>query len=138
MAKMTKNSVSMNGGLLMKILIGLLFICIGVQGCAGSESNALYKALNNEAFNVILGIVLIASGLLLIVPIFISGIGNNFIRIAMIIVTVVWVLVIIFSDFVYGFKGVKGIEWFHWLENFIYHVLILSAVLNVTSPSLKK
>ena len=42
------------------------------------------------------------------------------------------------DDFVYGLKGNNGEEWFLWLENLVYHLLILSCVYKVAAPAVKK
>ncbi|MBR1918680.1 MAG: hypothetical protein IJ831_03575 [Spirochaetales bacterium] len=134
MAKSSK----MNAGVIMAVAIGLLFVCIGVEGICGSGSNGLYKAIDVEALNIILGILLVISGAALIIPCFSAGLPDKFVRIAMIFVTVVWVLVIVFSDFVYGLRGVSGVEWFSWLEHLIFHLLTLLGILTVTAPALSK
>lgn len=122
-------SVAFDSNLLVKILIGLLFISIGIQGCLGDTDNGLYRAINNETINIVLGVVLILSGALMIVPSFFKGISSTYVKISMSIICVVWVLVIVFSDFVYGLKGVNGKEWFYWLETLIYHLMILLPIL---------
>ncbi len=115
----------------LKVLIGLLFICIGVEGVASGRGNDLYSAIGDDTINIILGIVLIVCGLLIIVPLFVSGIKSVFSKWSTIIVAVVWVLVIIFTDFVNGFGSFRGIDFFIWLETFIYHLLILFCILYV-------
>ncbi len=130
--------VKFSPDILLKILIGLLFICIGIQGTIGESNNQLFKALNNEVIEIILGVILIISGLLMIVPIFMKGINATYTKISMIIVLAVWVLTIFVSDFYYGFNHTNGTEWFSWIENFIYHLLILSCVYKVSAGALKK
>lgn len=134
MAKVTVKTV---GDVGLKILIGLLFICIGIEGIASGRGNALYQAIDNDVVNIILGIVLIVCGLLIIVPLFVKGINGVFTKYSMIVVSVVWILVIIFSDFVYGFGNFHGTEVFVWLENFIYHLLILFSILKASKGALK-
>ncbi len=124
---------------ILGILIGLLFICIGVEGIGNMGDNALYRAIDNEIWNIIMGIVILVAGLLLLAQTL--GLGRlpkTFSLVAELVVVVIWVLVIIFADFVYGVKHTNGSEWVVWLENFIYHVLILSCVAIVCFPSLKK
>lgn len=120
------------------ILIGLLFICIGIEGIADMGSNALYRAIDNEVWNIILGVVILAAGLLLLIQTLGFGkLPGNFSTAAEIVILVIWVLVIVFADFVYGFKHTSGSDWIVWLENFIYHILILSCVGTVCFPALK-
>lgn len=129
MAKATK-SVKASVDLILKILIGLLFFCIGIQGLMGENTNDLFRYLyrQSEVFSIILGVVLLLCGILLVVPLFVKGISSKFVTISIYVILVAWILIILLTDFVYGFKGVSGAGWFNWIENFIYHVLILSCI----------
>ena len=122
-----KESVKFTGDLILRILVGLLFICIGVQGFMGETANELFRSLDNEVLEILLGIILVLCGLLLIVPLFLKGINKVYVKWSMIAVLAVWVIMIIINDFVYGLKGVNGVEWFEWLENLIYHLLVMMA-----------
>ena len=131
--------VGKGANFVLGILIGLLFICIGVEGIADIGSNALYRAIDNEVWNIIMGIIILAAGLLLLVQTL--GLGKlpkTFSLVAELVIVVIWLLVIIFADFVYGIKHTNGSEWIVWLENLIYHVLILSCVGSVCFPALQK
>ena len=132
-----KESVKFTGDLILRILVGLLFICIGIQGFMGETSNELFRSLDNEVLEIILGIIPVLCGLLLIVPLFLKGINKVYVKWSMIAVLVVWVIMIIINDFVYGLNGVNGVEWFEWLENLIYHLLILACVYKVSGSALK-
>ena len=138
MAKNTKSLVKdakLSGDLLLRILVGLLFICIGVQGLLGNTSNGLFRALDNEVLEIILGILLLICGVLLIIPSFLKGINSVYVKWSMIAILIVWVLAIIMTDFVYGLKGVNGEEWFTWLEDFVTHLLVLACVYKVSSSA---
>lgn len=134
-----KASVKAAGDFLLKLLVGLLFICIGIQGIAGERSNDLYREIGNNTVNIILGIVLLLCGLFIIIPLFTAGaIKASLTKWSMIVTAVVWILIIVISDFVYGFRGISGIEIFYWLETFIYHLLILTCILNASKSAFKK
>ena len=135
---LAKNNIQFGGDLVLRILVGLLFICIGIQGVAGESNNDLFRAVDNEVLEIILGIVMILSGVLLIVPSFLRGINKAYVKWSMIIVLVVWIIMIILTDFYYGFRGINGMEWFTWIENFIYHLLILASIYKVSGGALKK
>ena len=92
----------------------------------------------DDVFDIIIGAVLLIAGLLLIVPLFISGIKSSFTKIATLVVLVAWIVYIILADFMYGLRGVDGTEWFEWLEVLIYHLLILASVYKVALPAVKK
>ena len=134
---MAKATIKTVGDVGLKLLIGLLFICIGIEGVANGSGNDLYRAIGNDTVNIILGIVLIVCGLLIIVPLFITGIKPVFTKYSMIVVSIVWILVIVFSDFVYGFSNFSGTEIFEWLEDLIYHLLILFSILKASKGALK-
>lgn len=134
---MAKATIKTVGDVGLKLLIGLLFVCIGIEGVANGSGNDLYRAIGDDTINIILGIVLIVCGLLIIVPLFVTGIKPVFTKYSMIIVSVVWILVIIFSDFVHGFGNFSGTGIFEWLEDFIYHLLILFSILKASKGALK-
>ena len=134
---MAKATIKTVGDVGLKLLIGLLFVCIGIEGVANGSGNDLYRAIGDDTINIILGIVLIVCGLLIIVPLFVTGIKPVFTKYSMIIVSVVWILVIIFSDFVYGFGNFSGTVIFEWLEDFIYHLLVLFSILKASKGALK-
>ena len=126
-----------NGDFILKILVGILFVVIGIQGIAGFGGNAIYDELD-EAFEIIVGVVLLVSGLLLIVPSFIGGIKASFVKISTLVVLVAWIIFIILEDFVYGMSGLNGDEWFLWLEDLVYHLLILYCIYRVATPAVRK
>lgn len=125
------------GDMILRILVGLLFVIIGIEGMADFGGNALYRELD-DVFDIIVGAVLLVAGLLLIVPLFISGIKASFTKTATLVVLVAWVIYIVLADFMYGLRGDDGTEWFEWLEVLIYHLLILASVYKVAQPAVKK
>lgn len=127
----------LSGDFILKILVGILFVVIGIEGIAGFGGNALYDELD-EVFEIIVGVILLVAGLLLIVPSFIGGIKGSFVKISTLIVLVAWIIYIILDDFVYGLSGVNGEEWFTWIENLVYHLLILSCIYKVATPAVRK
>ena len=135
MAKI-KGAAKVAGDFVMKLLVGLLFVCIGIEGIANgtTDANALYRAIDNDVVNTILGIVLIVCGLLIVVPLFVKGIKPVFTKFSTIIVFVVWVLVIVFADFMTIGKY-SGMGYFEWTENFIYHLLILNAIYSIAKKN---
>ena len=120
----------------MKLLVGLLFVCIGIEGIANgtTDANALYRAIDNDVVNTILGIVLIVCGLLIAVPLFVKGIKPVFTKFSTLIVFIVWILVIVFADFMTIGKY-SGMEYFEWTEGFIYHLLILNAIYSIAKKN---
>ncbi|MBO8442981.1 MAG: hypothetical protein IAC42_04405 [Spirochaetes bacterium] len=124
-----------NGDLLLRVLVGLLFICIGIEGLMGDTSNGLFRALDNEVLEIILGVLLLLCGVLLIVPSFLKGINKTYVKISMIAILVVWVLTIVITDFVNGLGGVNGDEWIYWIEQLVTHLLILASVWKVSSSA---
>ena len=98
-------------------------------------ASSLFRALDNEVLEIILGILLLICGVLLIIPSFLKGINSVYVKWSMIAILIVWVLAIIMTDFVYGLKGVNGEEWFTWLEDFVTHLLVLACVYKVSSSA---
>ncbi len=133
---MAKTS-TVNGDFLLKFLVGILFVIIGIEGIADFGSNVLYRQLD-ETVKIIIGMVLLIAGLLLVVPLFIKGISQSFVKASTLIVLVAWLAFIILADFVYGLRGVDGKAWFLWIETFVYHLLILYCIYRVASSAIKQ
>ena len=126
-----------NGDFILKLLVGILFVVIGIEGIANFGGNDLYQKLD-EALRIIVGVVLLVAGLLMIVPSFIGGIKKSFVKVSTLIALVAWLIYIVLADFVYGLRGVDGKECFLWIENLVYHLLILYCVYRVASPAVKQ
>lgn len=124
-----------DGNLILRILVGLLFICIGIEGLLGDTSNGLFDVLDNEVLQIVFGVLLLLCGILLIVPSFLKGINTTYVKWSMVAVLVVWILTIIVTDFVEGLKGVNGDEWIYWLEELVTHLLVLACVWKVSSEA---
>ena len=139
MAKSGKTTLvkdtKLNGDLILRILVGLLFICIGIEGLLGDTSNGLFDVLDNEVLQIVFGVLLLLCGILLIVPSFLKGINTTYVKWSMVAVLVVWILTIIVTDFVEGLKGVNGDEWIYWLEELVTHLLVLACVWKVSSEA---
>ncbi len=130
-------NTKVSGDLILKILVGILFVIIGIEGIGDFGGNDLYDDLD-QAMSIIVGVILLVAGLLLIVPSFVGGIKASFVKISTLIVLVAWIVYIVLADFVYGLSGVNGNEWFIWLENLVYHLLILYCIYRVALPAVKK
>ena len=126
-----------NGDFVLKLLVGILFVVIGIEGIANFGGNDLYQKLD-EALRIVVGVVLLVAGLLMIVPSFIGGIKKSFVKVSTLIVLIAWIIYIVLADFVYGLNGVNGKEWFLWLENMATHLLILYCIYRVASPAVKQ
>ena len=138
MAKTSKTLVKdtkLSGDIVLRVLVGLLFICIGIQGLMGDTSNGLFDVLDNEVLEILLGILLLLCGVLLIVPSFLKGINAKYVNWSMVAILVVWVLTIVMTDFVDGLKGVNGDEWIGWIEDLVTHLLVLACVFRVSKDA---
>lgn len=127
-----------NGDFILKILVGILFVVIGIEGIGDFGGNVLFDELDSDVLEIVVGVVLLVAGLLLIVPSFVAGIKASFVKISTLVVLVAWVIYIVLADFVYGLGGVNGDEWFLWIENLVYHLLILYCVYRVATPAVRK
>ena len=127
-----------NGDFILKILVGILFVVIGIEGIGDFGGNVLFDELDSDVLEIVVGVVLLVAGLLLIVPSFVAGIKASFVKISTLVVLVAWVIYIVLADFVYGLGGVDGDEWFLWIENLVYHLLILYCVYRVATPAVRK
>lgn len=129
-----------NSGFILRIIIGLLFICLGIQGYVGGGKGAmgvgdLYNAFDSEVMIYILATIVLLSGVILLVPMFIRGISEKIVRAGMIVVLIIWVAVIIFADFI---NMPNNPDWLEWIQMFLYHLIVLFGILQVCGKALLK
>ncbi len=128
-----------NAEFFLRIIIGLLFICLGIQGYVGGGRDAmgvgdLYNAFDSDAIIYILATIVLLSGVILLVPMFIRGISEKIVKAGMIVVLIIWVAVIVFADFI---NMPKNPDWLEWLQMFLYHLIVLFGILQVCGKALK-
>lgn len=128
-----------NSGFILRIIIGLLFICLGIQGYVGGGDamgvGDLYNALDSDALVYILATIVLLSGVILLVPMFIRGISEKIVRVGMIAVLIIWIAVIVFADFIGTNFG--RVDWLVWIQMFLYHLVVLFGILQVCGKALK-
>ena len=121
------------GKLFLQIALGALLIVGGVWGLTGGGDfacNALNVVFSGQLLTIlkiVFGIIELLTGVLLIIELFTKDVFGKLDNILMIIIGIVWIVAIVFDDFIGGvFK--RGFSW-SWLYNFASHLIVLGTMM---------
>lgn len=126
---MAKNSSFSVGRLLLQIAIGALLIIGGIMALTGSGdfgANAIRDVLNGSAEKIcviVFGVLELVAGLFIILDIFLGNILGKYLGIFILIIAIVWIIGIVFADFLGG-NFLRG-GFLPWLWNVASHLLVL-------------
>ncbi len=120
-----------------KILVGLMLVFMGIAGLVntrGTEfTRPLFRFLDEDAFIIIVSILVALSGIGLLADQFIPGMPKMVGRISGIVAVVFWVLIIIFRDI----TQLDDIEFIEFVQNISVDLIILIEVVQSTVLSKK-
>lgn len=94
----------------------------------------LYDLFDSDALVYLLATIVLLSGVILLVPMFIRGISEKIVKVGMIVVLVIWVAVIVIADFI---NMPNNPDWLEWFQMLLYHLIVLFGILQVTGKALK-
>lgn len=129
---MAKNSSFSVGRLLLQIAIGALLVIGGIMALTGSGdfgAKAIREVFNGTAEKiciVVFGILELIAGLFIILDIFLGNILGKYLGIIILIIAIVWIIAIIFADFLGGHFLSGG--FLPWLWDFASHLLVLGGL----------
>ena len=133
MANDNSSGKRMNTSFLLNIVVGLLFISLGIQGLIGRGDpdtiGNVYRLFDSESLVTVVAIVILISGFLQLIPLVFRGVSSAFVKIGRIVILVVWIAVIVLADIFPGFSGFDGVDWVMWIQQLMYHLIVLAAVL---------
>ncbi|MGM0432100.1 MAG: hypothetical protein ACQEQU_05245, partial [Spirochaetota bacterium] len=107
----------------LQILIGLLFVTMGIIGFSTSRSLggdfagefAGIFGGDRELLRNIVSVILLVCGLVLVVSIWIKGLSAKIVSVAKIATLVIWLILIVVLDILsVNFGRMDGTEWFVW------------------------
>lgn len=131
-----KSSISL-GKILLQIALGALLIVGGIWAMIGgsgdfgiSAINYIFKGNAAKIVKIIYGVIELIAGFFLILELFIGDKVGKFDNILNLILIIIWIIAIVFADFIYGgiFHGGKFLPWLFELAN---HVILLGALLHL-------
>ena len=126
---MAKKSFSVEK-LIIQLSLGLLLAVGGIWGLQGGGDfgiNSLKSVFSGSAENIaviVFSIIELLAGIYLVLELFIGSLGK-FKSILMLIILIVWIVAIVFSDFIDGnFHNFMKCLW-----NFAGHLVVLGSIL---------
>ena len=122
----------------VQMLIGLLFIAMGLIGFSTShglggdfagELAGIFRSGSEELIRNGVSTILLVCGLILLSSLWVNGFPAKFISTAKIVILFIWLALIIVLDLlVVNFGNMDGAQWFVWIEQVVIHLLVLVSI----------
>ena len=120
---MTRRSVTFDAMSVMQFVVAVFLITLGLMGIIDwNRSMYRYFGRANEAFNIFLGIVELAAGVIVGIALFIR-MQSRLVYWVTIIIGIIWIVLIIIGFFAQG-----PFEPLYWLNRLAADVVILLAI----------
>lgn len=141
---MAKNQTSMLQAAaskkVLQILVAFLFIAMGFLGFSSQNGlgNQISRELSkmfggdNELLLSLISALELICGVFLVVQLFVKGIPDRFVKLALIAILVFWVVLIALLDILStDFARLNGSQWFSWLEQIVSHLIVLATIIQI-------
>ena len=141
MAKSPKTSLkALASKKALQLLIAVLFVSMGLvgfstgRGTGGELSRELSRMFggDREFLLYVLSTLELLCGIFLGAALFVSGIPDKFVKIAMTAIWVFWLVLIVILDFLtIEFGRFNGSGWFAWIEQVVLHLIVLASIMQI-------
>lgn len=124
----------------LQLLIAVLFVAMGLLGFSTGRGTGgeLSRELSNmfggdrDFLLYVLSTLELLSGIFLGAALFVSGIPDKFVKIAMTVIWIFWLALIIILDLLtIDFGRFNGSGWFAWIEQVVLHLIVLAGILQI-------
>ncbi len=126
---------------IVQILVGLLFIAMGLIGFSTSgglsgdfagELAGIFNGGDSELIRNGVSAILLVCGLVILAALWVKGIPVKLISVAQIAILIIWVALIVVLDFLtINFGNLDGSQWFVWIEQIVLHLIVLVSIVMV-------
>ncbi|MDD3824054.1 MAG: hypothetical protein PHN93_09940 [Sphaerochaetaceae bacterium] len=125
---------------ILQLLISLLFIAMGIIGFSSGRGTggALSRELSNmfggdrELLLYVLSTLELLCGIFLGAQLFVTGIPDKFVTIALTFIWIFWVALIVILDVLtIDFGRFDGSGWFAWIEQVVLHLIVLASIMQI-------
>jgi hypothetical protein len=126
---------------IVQVLVGLLFITMGLIGFSSSsglsgdfagELAGMFDIGDKELVKNGVSAILLVCGIVLLASLWVKGISAKFISVAQISILIIWLALIIVLDFLaINFGSFDGAQWFVWIEQIVIHLIVLVSIVMV-------
>lgn len=124
----------------MQMLIALLFVAMGILGFASGSGlgNKISRELSNmfggdnELMLYLISTLELVCGLFLGAQLVVKGIPDKFAKLALTGILIFWLALIVILDILtIDFGGLKGADWFSWIEQVVLHLIVLAGIVQI-------
>ena len=126
---------------IVQILVGLLFIAMGLIGFSTSgglsgdfagELAGIFNGGDSELIRNGVSAIHLVCGLVILAALWVKGIPVKLISVAQIAILIIWVALIVVLDFLtINFGNLDGSQWFVWIEQIVLHLIVLVSIVMV-------
>ncbi|AEC03024.1 hypothetical protein [Parasphaerochaeta coccoides] len=133
-ADVTKN---MNNPLVLQILVGVLFLILGILGLQEKASavSQVYDLFKGDLrfLQMVLAVIILVAGLLQLLPLFVSALPGSLKKVSGLVILIVWLAVVFLGNIVPAFDGALSKDFIGWLYSLIVNLIVLSAIASIKS-----
>ena len=126
---------------IVQILIGLLFIAMGLIGFStnsglsgdfAGELAGIFNGGDSELIRNGVSSILLVCGLVILAALWVKGIPVKLISVAQISILIIWLALIVVLDFLtINFGNLDGAQWFVWIEQIVLHLIVLVSIVMI-------
>jgi len=138
---MAKQKIAVDVRIVLQLLIGILFICMGIVGFSYSKGLGaeLTREISRqfgsdrELLSYLISTVELVCGLFLVLALGVKAIPARFTKIAMVVVWILWIAIIVVLDvFAVSFDRLSGLDWILWAQELSLHLIVLIGIIIVS------
>ncbi len=138
---MAKQKIAVDVRIVLQLLIGILFICMGIVGFSSSKglgaemTREISRQFGNdrELLSYLISTVELVCGLFLVLALGVKVIPAKFTKIAMVVVWILWIAIIVVLDvFAVSFDRLSGLDWILWVQELALHLIVLMGIIIVS------
>lgn len=126
---------SLNNPIFLKVLVGLLFVVLGILGLQGEHSpvSQVYDLFRGdlEFLQVVLAVIILVAGILQLLPLFVSALPGALKASSGLIILIVWLAVVLLANIAPAFDGALSDDLVGWLYNFVVNLIVLAAIVGM-------
>jgi len=128
----------LQSGFILQIMIGVLFLLMGIAGIAGYNSGfAEFGRSVSQTFggdsefvDIFIAIVELACGIVLIATVF-AKVDKKLVGLAQLISMILWILLIVLLDILAPNFDANRFDWLYWGQMTILHLIVLLSIYSI-------
>lgn len=126
---------SMNNPLVLKVLVGILFLVLGILGLQGEPSpvSQVYDLFRGDLkfLQTVIAVIILVAGVLQLISLFIPSLPGSLKGVSQLVILVVWLAVILLANIIPVFDGALGRDFIGWLYSLVINLIVLAGIVGM-------